>query len=190
MRAFVAIELNDVARSAATTWSERLRENTAPGALALVRPESLHLTLKFLGNVLDDDAPALSGAIESAVRDLPAFDLSLVGLGAFPSAQRVRVIWIGAGEGSAQCRELAARIESALVSVGCAPSDKAFSPHLTLARVKQPAKARGLTPLLRDRANDAVATIRVDAVTLFRSELLPQGAKHTAVSVARLAEPG
>jgi 2'-5' RNA ligase len=108
-----------------------------------VRPEQLHLTLRFLGDVEDAGCDALVKSMNQ-VTDEPPFTFSLAGLGAFPDQKRPRVVWTGVAEGKAQVMSLAARVESAVVAAGLPPEDRPFSPHLTLGRVREPGDFKAL----------------------------------------------
>jgi 2'-5' RNA ligase len=163
-RLFVGIpfppELRDALQAhLRATFGERM-----PGRAVV--PANWHLTLRFLG---DTDAPRL-GALEEALRQMdpgPPFELSLAGLGAFPRPARATVLWIGVGDGNAELRALAAKVEAAAVRAGFAPEPKPYSPHLTLSRLNPPADLR--------RAIDAAppfgGRMTVDGFVLFRSHL-------------------
>lgn len=141
------------------TFGERM-----PGRAVV--PANWHLTLRFLG---DTDAARLRALTDELARVEagPRFDLSLAGLGAFPRAARATVLWIGVGDGGAELRALAAKVEDAAVRAGFAAEPKPYSPHLTLSRLNPPADLR--------RAIDAAppfgGRMTVDGFTLFRSHL-------------------
>ena len=144
-----------------------------------VRPEGIHLTLRFLGEVEAQRDAACRPAWREAVRPLPPFRFGLEGIGRFPPAGRPRVLWVGIREsGSAGVLQaLAGRLEQAARKCGFPPERRRFSPHLTLARA-----ARGGRPGLPDHAEERIGErVDVDRVFLFLSELRPSGARYTAL---------
>jgi 2'-5' RNA ligase len=141
------------------TFGERM-----PGRAVV--PANWHLTLRFLG---DSDAERMR-AIRDELRRLdgvPRFALSLAGLGAFPRPARATVLWIGVGEGEAELRSLAAKVEAAAVRAGYAPEAKRYSPHLTLSRLNPPADLRRTI----EPAPPFGGRMTVDGFVLFRSHL-------------------
>jgi 2'-5' RNA ligase len=149
--------------------------------LKLSAPEKLHLTLSFLGDVPDDAAPRLAAALDDAARGAPTFTLEMHGVGAFPNPRRPRVVWAG----SRPCPPLdalAARVRAALPP----EDDKPFRAHVTLGRVREGGRLGGLPALLASRRDEALPTVRVDVVKLWRSALGPGGARHEALHAAPL----
>ena len=115
-----------------------------------------------------------------------AFDAELVGLGAFPSVMRPRVVWAGVTEGAGMTIELAGRVDEALTALGFAREERAFSPHVTLGRVRQPRRDPSLTEALRDAARSQFGRIRVTGASLMRSELSPRGARYSELAAVGL----
>lgn len=184
MRLFVAVGLQDALRGrlaeVTTLLSRRLR------GVAWVRPENVHLTLKFLGEVGEGEVPALRKALdETALRHAP-FGLSAGGLGAFPSSERPRVIWAGLEGDRESLSRLVADLEEACSSLGFAPEDRPYHPHLTLGRVKSPAEAGGLEKVFRAARADSLGPLAVDVILLMKSTLSADGALHEALSEHRL----
>lgn len=178
IRLFVAIDIPDDARTALTEVEEELRRVSPPAKW--VRPEGLHLTLKFLGYVDPERLPDLTAALTGAVSDFGRFAYRLESVGAFPSVRRGRVVWAGVGEGAADCVRLAELVDEAFKPLGFEPEKRAFTPHITLARYKVPAR-------LDDAALTAAArllpdkTLAADRVTLFESRLKPSGATYIKI---------
>lgn len=153
-----------------------------------VRPEQWHLTLRFLGATDAALRDALSESLSraSAHGELGRpFTLRFGGLGAFPTPQRARVLWLGAVEGAEEFASLAGHVERVVSAAGFAAERRAPSAHLTLARLDPP---RPLGALL-DQQVDVSVPLAVRAVTLFRSELLPQGPRHTRLLEVPLVAP-
>ena len=100
------------------------------------RPENVHLTLKFLGEVPEGEIEQIGAALRKVCADRTPFDASLSSFGAFPSARRARVVWAGTGAGSEELRALTADVEAAFEPLGFGREDRAFVPHATLGRVR------------------------------------------------------
>jgi 2'-5' RNA ligase len=186
VRQFLAIDLPQELRARLGASQQALGARHA--GWRWVRPAGIHLTLRFLGDVgADLDRQARPGWREAAA-GCPRFRFRLTRLGCFPNPRRPRVLWVGVEElGSVgRLADLAAATERAAVAAGFDPERRRFSPHLTLARARR--EARGL------RIPDASETIRppsieveAHALTLFRSELEPSGARYTALESFSLA---
>ena len=179
MRLFVGVELEgpvaEKAASAALELKQRLAE-TAPRFVARwVPPANLHITVWFIGEVPEPRADEVVEALRPRL-DLPAFRLALRGCGAFPPSGAPRVLWIGVGAGTTEMQDLYARIEARLTPLGFAAERRPYSPHLTIARVKDPGPAppRGLRQTIASIPADCGESA-VTAATLFRSRLSPHG---------------
>jgi RNA 2',3'-cyclic 3'-phosphodiesterase len=155
--------------------------------VAWVAPENLHLTLKFLGRVEAAELDRLEAALAGVVADHPAFPLSCVGLGAFPTPLRPRVIWAGVTEGAATATGLAAAVERALAPLGFDPEARAFSAHVTLGRLRTPQKAPALARALEAGRARAFGRMQVASIALVRSDLSPHGARYTDLVTFPLA---
>lgn len=182
MRLFIGVELDDGVTAAAADAALALRArlgSIAPGFTARwIDRANLHITLWFIGEVVDERAAAIAEALRSPF-DVAPFRLDLEGAGVFPPSGAPRVLWIGTTTGTEPMRELYRRIEKRLVPLGFPAERRPYTPHLTIARVKDPGRASG-----RDirQAIAAVPAIcgasAVKAVTLFRSRLSPRGATY------------
>lgn len=172
IRAFFAIELGDAARRAAAELARWLREAPGGEGVRWVRPEALHVTLRFLGDVDPARAAPLASRARLELAALSPFVLRLGPAELFPTPRRPRVVALGL-EPAAPLEALAAAVERAVVAEGFAPEPRAFRPHLTLGRV-------------RDRRFPSVAAaplpaqeLAVRESILFRSELSPGGSRYT-----------
>ena len=137
-----------------------------------------HLTLRFLGEVPPERNAAIVAGLEVAARGSVPFSLRLEGVGAFPSADRPRVVWVGVSTGRAEVVELARRVRAALEpEFGREPGE--FVPHLTLFRVRSPSDRTAARELLAGaRPLPPPRDVRVAELLLKASTLLPQGATH------------
>lgn len=180
MRAFVAIELPPAVK-------ERLAEVVAElraagiGGLRPVRPEGIHLTLKFLGDVPADRIRDIGDAARRAAARHAPFALSLSGVGAFPSGRAPRVLWAGIAGDLERLGSLQASVDACLAELGFARERRAFNPHLTLARLRDSAsredRARALRVLEAAQPRERAGFV-VDGVALFQSTLGPGGAVY------------
>jgi RNA 2',3'-cyclic 3'-phosphodiesterase len=150
-----------------------------------VRPENLHFTLRFLGEVGEDTARGAAEAAAEAASAHAPFDASLGRAGAFPGARRARVLWLSLATGAEAMKALAASLEAALVDHGFDPADKPFSPHLTIGRVREP-KHDWSARLAEVPATDAA--FRVERITLVESRLARGGSVYTMRSEALLGD--
>ena len=151
----------------------------APG-VAWVARDNVHVTLKFLGAVDNARLGALEPALAAAAAGHAAFDLTIDGLGAFPSRIRPRVLWAGIGAGAAELGTLAARVDEALAALGFARETRPFAAHVTLGRVREPRANPRLAAALD--AGGPLGRQRVARVSLMRSDLSPRGARYTELA--------
>ena len=135
IRAFVAIELPDELKLALARLQDRLKSGRA-APVKWVDPHGIHLTLKFLGDISSDMAGKVTSALEEAVRGISPFQLETGGLGAFPDLRRVQIVWVGLTGEVSRLSQLHKSIEAGLSGLGFLPEKRAFTPHLTLARLR------------------------------------------------------
>ena len=179
-RAFVAIEIPDSVRNTISALIGRLRERDATNCVRWVRPEGLHVTLKFLGHTPDDKERVIESALESAAAIRPGFDLWLGPLGSFRSRRGARdqVVWVGLSGETAQLLELAADVDRALVAVGFPAETRPFTPHLTLGRMRR--GVRSAPSFTEDAAwPPGDGAFHVGHLSLMESDLRPDGARYT-----------
>jgi 2'-5' RNA ligase len=193
MRIFLAVFPPAEVQRAARGWIEALR---GPGdSVSWVKPENLHYTLRFLGELGEDGARRAGEAAGEAAARSAAFGAALGGLGAFPNARRARVLWAGMTEGAVALETLARDLDAGLARRGFERPDHPFSAHLTLGRVREP--GRDWSPVLAAAAEAAApANFVVDRLCVVESKLDPRGSIYTIRLEARLAparpgaEPG
>lgn len=183
MRLFVAVGLPAAAAAAAAELGASLRQRVtrlAPHArLAWVAPDRMHLTVRFLGEVDPGRVPAIAAALADPFA-IPAFVLSLGLPGVFPARGAPRVVWVGVDEGRTALVAVEQEMSGRLERAGIAREERPFSPHLTLARVREPGGLRAADLLAGVGAPRGGRGI-VDAITLFESRLSPQGPTYTAL---------
>jgi len=184
VRSFIAIELPAELKEGLAQLEAQLKLGK-PSAVKWVDPSSIHLTLKFLGNIAVDRISAITRAMEEATRELSPFQLKVTGLGVFPNLKRVQVAWVGIGGEVDKLGQLQQRIESNLVPLGFTAESRRFTPHLTLARLRDrasPDERQRFGQLIASTKFEAVYTIKVDALNLMRSQLTREGAIYSRLS--------
>ena len=184
IRAFLAIELPEALRSGLAQVQEELKRSRAD--VRWVAPGNIHLTLKFFGNVPDDEIDTLAQAAREAAAETPPLQLQATGAGAFPSPTAPRVVWLGLGGEIVPLTQLFYRLEKAFAALGYPPEGRAFNPHLTLGRVKSPANRDKLARLLAKLPPLDWPPFEVRELILFQSVLSPQGSKYTPLQVIPL----
>lgn len=174
MRAFVAIEVDD--------------PSTSPIDTSGTRPPA-HLTLRFFADVDARSVPTLVAAVREATVRVPVFDLTLEGVGAFPSRDAPRVVWVGVTEGRSSVRQLADAISDALSRAGVPPERSEFVPHVTLFRVRSGRDRERARRLLEgSEAAPATRVVHVAQVLLKESTLTREGPLHRTLERFPLAE--
>jgi RNA 2',3'-cyclic 3'-phosphodiesterase len=183
MRLFLAVFPPPEVQRAAFGCIEALRR---PGdGVSWVKPENLHYTLRFLGELGEDGARrAAEAAVEAAAKSRE-FTAALGGLGAFPNARRARVLWIGMSEGGEALVALAHDLDRALAQRGFGAPDKPFSSHLTLGRVREP-HADWTAALAGPVPADPSTRFTVGGICVVESQLSPRGSIYTVRARAPL----
>jgi len=180
-RVFCAVELPEVVRAQLQEHILRLRKEVPDAAASWSRVENIHLTLKFFGNVAVDRIPAISTAASRTVAEFSTFPIGLGETGVFPRPSRPQVLWIGVSDRSGQLSALQERLENEFAADGFPKEDRAYRPHLTIARIRKPEGARRLADA-HLKMNYPTSEIELNELILFRSELSPKGSRYTAIS--------
>jgi RNA 2',3'-cyclic 3'-phosphodiesterase len=180
-RLFIAIELpRDILRTVEKVQNQ-LKATIPPRAAKWVRPEGIHLTLKFLGDVPLLQIDAVVEEMQAAVRGHTPFFLTIEGLGCFPNTKNPRVLWLGLTGDVRDLAALQAGIEEHITPLGYPAEDRGFHPHLTLARSARDARRNELAGIGKaaEKGLGTLGSWRIDAVSLMRSDLHPDGAVYT-----------
>ena len=191
IRCFIAIELPDEVKRGLTQLEAQLKSGNQPW-VKWVDPYSIHLTLKFLGNVAADRIGEITGAMGEAVQGASPFHLEVKDLGVFPNLRRVQVAWVGIRGEVDKLVQLQQRIESSLVPQGFTAESRPFTAHLTLARIRDrasPDERQRFGQLIADTKFEAAYTFRVDAINLMRSQLTREGAIYSRIGSVELNKP-
>jgi 2'-5' RNA ligase len=186
-RLFIAAEVSPEAKAELVAAQQRLRQGDPP--VKWVVPQSLHLTLHFLGATNVALLPQLNQALGTALAGSGTIDLRLAGAGAFPNLRRPRVIWAGVGGPLAALERAHEALGAALDALGLPRETRPFRAHLTLGHARDTATPAQLERLgVAIRVLPPLAPVRwsVERVVLFRSELRPSGPLYTEISDFRL----
>ena len=178
IRTFLAFELNTAIQESLSRFQKQCQSFLPP--INWVKPQSIHLTVKFLGDVNHDQLEPLRRAVESvAQRSLP-FGLQVKGIGGFPHLRMPRVLWAGISGQVEQLQNVVSLVEDVLVPIGFQPESKPFQPHLTLARIKQHSREVGVALAKSEIFEEPpfFGDLPVDRLCLFKSELKPTGAVY------------
>jgi 2'-5' RNA ligase len=173
MRCFVALKVPDAVRAVAARVQEALRR--ADADVKWVAPESLHLTLKFLGELGDEAVARLGGLLAAEAPRWPKLRLTWAGTGRFPERGDPKIVWAGCGGDVARLAGLAGAVERAAEQVGVPREGRPFVAHLTLGRVKSPRNAKRLAAALEGQREVALGTDEAAGFALFESALTPRG---------------
>lgn len=192
IRSFVAIELPPKIRDGLSSLEERLKAGRH-SFVKWVDPGSIHLTLKFLGNVDSTAVRAIVEAMNGVPKPLSPLSFQVEDLGVFPNWNRPQVIWVGIGGDTVKLASLQRDLENALLPLGFTPESRAFRPHLTLGRVREQATLKDRQAFgtwARSIKCENVLCFEVNALSLMKSQLSPAGAKYERLaSVVLGVEP-
>lgn len=184
IRSFIAVALPQKIKVELGQLEDRLAAGSH-SPVKWVDPNSMHLTLKFLGNISPGMTGRITTVIEESARQTPPLNLQVAGLGVFPNPRRVQIVWVGLTGEIDKLGQLQKRIESGLVPLGFKAESRSFTPHLTLARVRDraaPDERQALGQLINSTSFTTDFKFKVDAVHLMRSQLTREGPIYSRIS--------
>ncbi len=179
MRCFIAITLPEDIHNRLSQIQKELK--LFKGDINWTRPEGIHLTLKFLGEVDEKIFPTVKDVMEQACLTEKKFKLTTGNPGVFPNPRRPRVLWVGLKEGVETAGRLAKFLEEKLAPLGYPPEDREFNPHLTLGRVRSPQNLEPLMDYFIQKIKIDSMVIPAEYLTLYQSVLKPSGAEYQVV---------
>jgi 2'-5' RNA ligase len=185
VRTFVAVLIAEELKQRIAEVQEQVKK-LAPD-VKWVAPENFHVTLKFLGNVSEDALPGVFAAVEAAAQAIPPFELSLSGLGAFPSPRNARVVWVGIENGREKLTDLARAVDARLSELGFDKEEREFKTHITIGRVKTSKHLDKLAEGIQQAEAGDMGTQPVTSVTVMQSELRPEGPVYSPLKVVELS---
>ena len=179
MRCFIAISLPDSIHNKLSEIQTRLKKYNAD--IGWTRPEGIHLTLKFLGEISEDKIPPLKVIMEQVSANQTPFELEIGSTGMFPDARRPRVFWVGISQGIEQITKLANQLDTQISELGFPKEERKFNPHLTLGRVRSPKNLPAVTNYFLEETHLRLGKITVEHISLYQSILKSSGAEYIAL---------
>jgi len=184
MRTFIAIDLNKNLKEQISLLCSRLDRGNRK--IRWVKSQGMHLTLKFLGEISHEKKAEVENALNVVTREFNSFPLHLAGTGIFPRGKTIpRVLWVGIKENKT-LKDIHVRLEEELEKIGFSKENRAFHPHLTLARVRPGAQIDSLLKEFHKERESEYGVMEADRITFFLSTLKPTGAEYTVLSEFRL----
>jgi 2'-5' RNA ligase len=179
IRCFIAIPLSDSLREGISALLDDLKKMNAD--IRWVRPENVHITVKFLGDIDENVLPAIRETLSKIAASQKSFTVKLSGTGFFPDKRRPRVVWVDIQEYQG-LKELNEIVEESMVSIGFKREDKHFSPHLTIGRVRTQKNLSSLLEAMETLKGRDFGNIQVRLLSLMKSELKPTGAEYKTMA--------
>ena len=181
IRSFLAFELPADIKTIVTRVSGEVRKSSLD--VRWVRPEFIHLTVVFMGDIESEQVPLMGGPLGAVCANHSPFRISLKPMGCFPNSRNPMVIWLGIDGDLERMSRFMDDLQAALAPFGIKEEERAFRPHLTLGRFKKPGKRRTeLEQLLATYRDLSSPAYTLDELVLFRSDLKPGGAVYTRMS--------
>jgi len=185
IRAFIATEIHKETRKELIAVQEKLKKSLK-GNIAWVKPENIHLTLRFLGHIEKTQIEQFKKIITAITKQIKKFYYDLGVIGAFPSLSNPRVIWVGINFGFNELNQINALLEEQLEIIDFGVGEKYFHPHLTIARVKT-LQDKGSFEEISKQIRPHQEPYIIDKIVLFESELSSKGAKYTKLFESKLS---
>ncbi len=188
IRAFIAIELSKEIKEELAAFQEELKKSGAD--VRWVKPDGLHLTLKFLGTIFSSKTGEIKEVLQGIAKETTSFQIALSKIGAFPKIDYPRVIWIGAEEEENRISEIKDKLEKRLERIGFHKESRLYQPHLTLGRVKSSKNKTELSKNVETLNRELITTtakMTVSDIRLFKSTLTPKGAIYDCLCQAAFA---
>ncbi|WP_372677583.1 RNA 2',3'-cyclic phosphodiesterase [Desulfosarcina sp.] len=185
LRAFVAVPIPDAVSRFLMQVQARLP--LPRGSIRWVAAKSIHLTLKFLGDIDPSHVPAVAAQMDATAGVTAAFSLTAKGLGVFPDPRQARVLWVGLSGDLDRLNTIQATLDSGLESVGFKRETRGFGAHLTIGRIRRRIDARLIGESVESFKAVASDSFRVDRLMLFKSMLKPSGPEYTLLHMSHLA---
>lgn len=172
IRSFLAFDIEDQTILRKITKAQTTLTNSGAD-LKLVKPENIHMTVRFLGDIQHSMVDAIHEEMKQI--SFNSFEINLEGIGAFPKPNYPRVVWAGIKKGANELKDVFEQIEPRLRGLGFKPDNKGFSPHLTIARVRTGRNKARLAELITEMENYEFGTVKAECLRLKKSDLTPRG---------------
>jgi 2'-5' RNA ligase len=187
VRTFIAVSLPADLKAKLTNVQQEFRHLSLEAAW--VREAGLHITLKFLGEIEPAQVLPVTSCMMECIKGYHPFMISVGGVGVFPHESHPRVLWVGVHDEGGHLLQMQQTLEAKLSSLGFLPEDRPFTPHLTLARLKQVTHRVDLLTCVNRLRKVTVGELEVTHLDLLESQLLPSGARYLTLKVVPLATP-
>lgn len=179
LRCFISVELPSAIKQDVSAVANALRKSDAD--IKWITPENLHITLKFLGNTEESLVPDIIVLLRKKLSPYPPFYIRITGAGCFPDKRHPKILWAGV-EDSDSLQSLQEAIEDAMAGLGYPREKKAFSPHLTLGRVRSQKRINDVLRRLEEFREVSFGAVEITSVSLMKSELKPAGAAYSTLA--------
>lgn len=176
MRVFIAAEIPGDKKNEISKLQNELKLTGAD--VRWVRPESMHITLKFLGEITEEILSGIKDKVAGSLKGLMPFEIFMQSLGVFPKKESPKVLWLGITDGSQELSDLTRRIEEALIPLGFEKEDRPFRPHLTIGRVRTASYLQRLIKKMDELKDSSLGRIPVHRVLIMESHLSSHGAEY------------
>jgi len=185
IRTFLAIEIPKEILDQFERLHYRL-DRSMTGVVRWAKPGSIHLTLKFFGNITERDIRSIEDTLKGKASALAPIPIAVGTMGVFPNLSKPRVLWVGITTGLRELTATQAEIEAVLEAAGFPREERAYRPHLTLGRMKADRKIDGLDKAIESNKDFAAGSFTASEMILFRSDLKPTGTVYTALAKFKL----
>ncbi len=187
MRCFIAIDIDDKIRKAIADLQKKIdsKIDIKQGDVKWVEPENIHLTLKFLGEIEDEQAAEVCEISKQAAEAYKSFTLDIESVGSF-GGRSAKVVWVGARKGADELISLQKDLDGRLEEAGYPKEEREFSTHLTLCRVRNPKAGFKLADVCKTFTDYKLGSISIDAVRVYQSQLTPAGPIYTVLGNYKL----
>jgi 2'-5' RNA ligase len=184
-RIFIAIDISEQAREKLTGFTGGLKRDLAKIRVGWEKPEKIHLTLKFLGDIDEDQLSGVKEAAMKAAAGLEPFPVTIENTGCFPSPGKARILWLGVTDQTGNLRKLKEALEEKIAALGFEKETRPFAPHLTIARLREPQRSRELAEAWLQKQFEPVS-FEVSAIVIYESKLLPAGSVYSVIETFNL----
>jgi len=178
-RSFIAVAIPDGIKNQLSGLQSKLKR--AGADVKWTRPDGIHITLRFLGYLKDEEVAKTQEALAATAKNFAPFEVEVKGAGKFPERGRPRVLWVGLSKGEKELETVFARLEQELIARGLGQADRPFKGHLTLGRVRTGKNTNILVEYLDKEGMQSFGSFEAKSICLFRSQLNPQGAIYTVL---------
>ena len=182
IRAFIAIPLPAGVKKRVEAFQRSLKR--CDPRVRWVKPDNMHLTLKFLGDIPEQRTAEIAAALNRVVLKLSPFSATIEGAGSFPSKRKPRVLWVGIERGRKELKNLALQVDTSLAALGVTREKRPFSPHITVGRVKSLKNIEKVTAAMEHEWSGG--EFPVSTINLMKSRLTPAGARYSCVHTLEL----